>query len=375
MAAAALPARSFPLASETGATSLTSMPAEVDASWWRRHAHLVRDRDDQGSLRFQPGAPLEMPGPAVAPPAETAFEGLLGQEDLVARLRRMVEGSRRRGTALPHVLLAGPAGTDKTTLARGLAAAAGRPLVVVAASLVGDRAKLVRLLAGLSEGGLSEGSVLFLEEVNALSRPLLGILLQALSERRLTLVLSDGALTRHVTLTLPPFTLVAATTDESAIPRVLHSRFGLYEALLPHAEEVLAQVVRTAAAARGSQTSRSGALPEGTTRLDGPTGEQAHARLGNDDDDLDPAEQRYHAAPRDSRLPIPFSWLTRSVGTTQQILVKHLEPWPFDRRLVRSTLGGGTAALDGRCSRVGRLASDRGTPNVRQVPAGAFSTS
>jgi hypothetical protein len=147
--------------------TLTSMPAEVDASWWRRHAHLVRERGEHGSLRFEAGAPIDAPAPDVAPPApvDTAFAGLLGQAERVARLTRVAEGVRARGKRFPHVLLTGPAGTGKSTLARGIAVAAGRSIAEVSAPLVTDRATWG------PAGGLAEGSVLFLDEAHALRAP------------------------------------------------------------------------------------------------------------------------------------------------------------------------------------------------------------
>ena len=357
---AAAPTLSLPKLHESGVTFLASVPADVDAAWWRRHAHLVRDRGE-GSLRFERGAPLELPARCAPPPAETAFGGLLGQEDRVARLRRMVEGSRRRGKALPHLLLSGPAGTDKTALARGIAAAAGRSLVVAAVPSVGDRAALVRLLVESSEGGL-----LFLDEVNALSRPLLAILLQALSERRLTFVLSDGTLARHVALRLPPVTLIAGTTDEGAIPLALHSRFGLYEALLPRGEEVLVEDVRPEAATQPSPTRRV-AAPR-TARAARVPHREAPGPLVRALDDLAPDGWTLLDGPAVERT------LARSLGTTPRVLVERVEPRACAGTPVHTTHAGGTAAPDGRRSRMANLVGDGGAPNVRQALARAFSS-
>jgi Holliday junction DNA helicase RuvB len=349
-----------------------------------------------------------MQGPCVPPPAppEKAFEGVVGQEERVARLLRTVEASRARGQTFPHTLLTGPAGTGKTTLARGIAAACERPFVEIAAPAVVDRADLVRLLAGLAEG-----TVLFLDEFHLLARPLLDVLLQALAERRLSLVLSEGHLVRAITLRLPTFTLVAATTEDGAIPPALRSRFGLCESLVHYGEEALAQVVRDAAQAQGTQVTRGGALrlaraSRGTPRealrlvdraldettllhmttLDLSMVERALRNLGYDADDLDARERQYLALLRASPLPIPLSRLARALGTTAQTITECVEPWLFARGLVRTTLGGRVAApslhlvqtASGPHARrsPAKLPEEQGdAPNDRQEPGPALGTS
>lgn len=371
------------------AVTLASMPAEVDASWWRRHAHLVRERGEQGSLRFEAGTPIDAPAPDAAPPAprDTAFAGLVGQEERVARLTRVAEGVRARGKRFPHVLLTGPAGTGKSTLARGIAVAAGRSIAEVSAPLVTDRATWVRLLAGLAEG-----SVLFLDEAHALPRALLEVLLEAMAEHRLSLVLSDGVTARRIALKLPSFTLVAATTDEGAIPPALRSRFGLRETLVHYDADALAAVVRDAAAREGAQATPEGArrlaeaargtprealrlleralddaAADGEVRLDVSGVERALSGLGYDANGLDAGEQRYLAVLSESPTPVPLSRLARALGTTPRSLVEHVEPWLFLRGFARMTPGGRTTA-----PRVRLMAARAGAPNVRHIAPRAY---
>ncbi|HQY65532.1 MAG TPA: HNH endonuclease signature motif containing protein, partial [Polyangiaceae bacterium] len=94
-----------------GYVTLASIPAEVDATWWRRHAHLVRDRGERGNLSFTAGTPEEVPPPDVPAlaPATEAFAGLVGQEERIRRLRGTAEGVRAQGRRFPHTLLTGPA--------------------------------------------------------------------------------------------------------------------------------------------------------------------------------------------------------------------------------------------------------------------------
>jgi Holliday junction DNA helicase RuvB len=387
-------------APEGSEVTLASIPAEVDPTWWRKHAHLVRDRGEKGGLRFEAGLPDEGTEAAAVPTAtpERAFDGLVGQDERVARLRLALEAARLRGKPLAHVLLTGPAGTGKTTIARGLAAEAGRPLVEGWGSWVTDRAGWLRLLVDLPEG-----CVLFLDEGHTLPPPMMCDLLQALAERRLTLPLCDGVRSRSITLRLPTFTLVLATTDEGAIPPALRSRFGVREAMSHYGEAELAQLVGAAAAGHAPELTEAGArrmvraargtprealalldrvqghaLLNGEARLDVPAVERALAHLGCDADDLDPASQQYLEVLRASSAPMSLARLARTLGTTPHTLVEHVETWLFARGLVRMTRGGRLAAPYARRARAvgseARRAVHSGAPNVRRGFRTAAST-
>jgi Holliday junction DNA helicase RuvB len=274
-------------------------------------------------------------------------------------------------------------------LARGIATVAEQSLVEVAAPHLTDRVTLVRLLAGLPEG-----SVLFLDEVHALPPPLLEALLEAMGERRLSLVLSDGTRARRVTLRLPGFTLVAATTDEGSIPPALRSRFGLREILVHYGEQTLAEVVAQAATRAGAEATPDGArrlakaargtprealrllewalddaAATGVRRLDAEGVAGALARLGYDGEGLDQGERRYLQVLRESPVPVPLSRLARMLGTTPGALAEHVEPWLFLRGLVRMTPGGRTAG-----SYVRLLETQGGAPNVRHAARRALAT-
>ena len=165
--------------------TLDDVPEVVDAAWIRRHAGLIQCSGEQG-LALRPGTPAAdaLPAREAAPPlpAEPAFEGLVGRDDLLDRLRTERDGARALGEPFPHTLLTGPAGTGKTTLATGLATLLGARLVRTNGPLVRDVAVLLRLLASL--GG---GDVLFLDEVHAVPPAVLEILYQAMAEGRLSL--------------------------------------------------------------------------------------------------------------------------------------------------------------------------------------------
>ncbi len=375
--------------------TLERVPEVVDTAWWRAHAHLFRDRGEQGGLRFEAGiAMIEAAAPPSPPvsPAQ-AFAGLVGQEARVERLQAVAEGARARGRPFPHTLFTGPAGTGKTRLARGIAASLGRRPVEITAPLVTERATWVRLLASLEEG-----DVLFLDEAHALPRALVDTLLQALAEARLTLAVSDGVRARAITLVLPRFTLVAATTDEGRLPASFRSRFGLREPLVHYGPEELATLVRAAAQAQGAETTPEAArrLAEsargtprealrlldralddaaargvptaGTTHLDAAGAGGALTRLGYDPEGLDPTEHRYVEVLRESRTPVPLSRLSRMLGASPGTLVEHVEPYLFERGLVHMTLGGRAATP--RLRRTEASSGLAGAPNVRRISTG-----
>jgi hypothetical protein len=240
----------------------------LDAAWWRRHAHLVRDPDDYVVLSLEPGTAREVAEPdatpvsqdeaassgGVAHPGEPACGGLVNHERRVARLRGVAADAKAFGKAVPHVLLAGAERTLQATLARVIAAAAAKPLVEVAHPGSIDRLAAIGLLASLAEG-----TVLFVEEAQALPRPFLAVLLEALARGQLALELSDGARVRRFTLRLPAFTLVAGTPDAWAMPEALRACFGLRETLQFDRREVPAQPARPAPAAPTVEAPRRGA--------------------------------------------------------------------------------------------------------------------
>ncbi len=352
---------------EAPVVTLAQVPEVVDAGWWRRHAHLFRDRGDSAGLRFEAGVAegwVEAPGTVPTAAESEAFAGVVGQDERVQRLRTVARGAAARGKPFPHTLFSGPAGTGKTRLARGIATCLGRRTLEVSAPLVTERTTWLRLLASVEEGG-----VLFLDEAHALPRPLLEMLLEAMAEARLTLTVSDGVEARPVTLALARFTLVAATTEEGALSAALRSRFGLREPLVHYDTEALAKLLREAAAAQRAPTTDEAAqrlaqaargtprealrlldraldtcAAEGGRCLDGAAAERALTCLGYDQDGLDATEQRYVEVLRQSRVPVPLSRLSRILGASPSTLLEHVEPHLFERGLVRMTIAGRTAS-------------------------------
>ena len=166
----------------------------------------------------------------------------VNQEQVTEQLEVFIEATRRRGEPLDHVLLAGPPGLGKTSLAHIIAAELGTELVQTAGPALERKADVAAFLTALEPG-----SVFFIDEIHRLGRAIEETLYPAMEDRRLPVVLGQGAGARTVTLDLPPFTLVGATTRTGLLTTPLRDRFGLCHRLEHYAADHLAHIARRSA--------------------------------------------------------------------------------------------------------------------------------
>ena len=150
------------------------------------------------------------------------LDEFVGQEQLKGQLGLFIEAARRRGEPLDHVLLAGPPGLGKTSLAHITARELDVPLVQTAGPALERKGDVAAFLTALEPG-----SVFFIDEIHRLTRAVEETLYPAMEDRRLPIVLGQGAGARTVTLDLPPFTLVGATTRTGLLTTPLRERFGV----------------------------------------------------------------------------------------------------------------------------------------------------
>jgi holliday junction DNA helicase RuvB len=291
----------------------------------------------------------------------------VGQPSLREQLAVAIEAAAARGEALDHLLLAGPPGLGKTSLAQIVASELDVPFVQTAGPALERKGDIAAFLTALQPR-----SVFFVDEIHRLPRTLEETFYPAMEDRRLPITVGQGAGARVVTLELPPFTLIGATTRTGLLTTPLRDRFGIQARLEPYAVDDLAQIVRRSAAILGIAVEHDGALAiasrsRGTPRVanrllkrvrdyaevrgDGVVGAQgaqeALELLEVDARGLDRLDREILRAicVKFDGGPVGLSTLAVAVGEEQDTVEDVYEPYLLQQGLIKRTARGRIATL------------------------------
>jgi Holliday junction DNA helicase RuvB len=167
---------------------------------------------------------------------------VVGQERVCEQLSLVLEAARGRQRVPDHVLLSGPPGLGKTTLAMIIATEMNYPLRLTSGPAITHAGDLAAILSGLNEG-----DVLFVDEIHRMSRPAEEMLYMAMEDFRVDVVIGKGPGATAIPLEIPPFTLVGATTRAGLLPSPLRDRFGFTAHLEYYEPADLERIVRRSA--------------------------------------------------------------------------------------------------------------------------------
>ncbi|HSE08220.1 MAG TPA: Holliday junction branch migration DNA helicase RuvB [Nocardioidaceae bacterium] len=182
------------------------------------------------------------------------LEEVIGQERVREQLSLVLQAARKRQSPPDHVLLAGPPGLGKTTLAMIIAAEMSAPLRLTSGPAITHAGDLAAILSGMNEN-----DVLFVDEIHRMSRPAEEMLYMAMEDFRVDVVIGKGPGATAIPLEIPPFTLVGATTRAGLLPSPLRDRFGFTAHLEFYDPSDLELIVRRSAGLLGVELTGDGA--------------------------------------------------------------------------------------------------------------------
>lgn len=177
-----------------------------------------------------------------------SFADYVGQDRLKRNLKLAIDAAKKRDEPIDHVLLYGPPGLGKTTMATVIANEMGKSIRITAGPAIERAGDLASILTNLADG-----DVLFIDEIHRLSRTVEEVLYSAMEDFKLDIVIGKGPAARSVRLDLPKFTVIGATTRTGALAAPLRDRFGHIHRLEFYTPDEISQVISRAANILDSQ--------------------------------------------------------------------------------------------------------------------------
>jgi Holliday junction DNA helicase RuvB len=182
------------------------------------------------------------------------FANYIGQDRLKKNLQLAITAAKKRGEPLDHVLLYGPPGLGKTTMASVIANEMGAQIRITSGPAIERAGDLASLLTNLQDG-----DILFIDEIHRLHRTVEEVLYSAMEDYKLDIMLGKGPSARSLRLDLPRFTLIGATTRTGALAAPLRDRFGHIHRLEFYTSEQIAQIIERAAKILNVKIDKAGA--------------------------------------------------------------------------------------------------------------------
>jgi Holliday junction DNA helicase RuvB len=291
----------------------------------------------------------------------TSFDGFVGQERVVENLQTWIAAAKKGARPLDHILLTGPPGLGKTTLAHLVAGSLGARLVTTSGPVL---EKINDLAGQLTKIG--RGDVLFIDEVHRMRKNVEEYLYSAMEDFRIDINIDQGPYARSVSVPLQRFTLIGATTRAGLLTKPFRDRFGIQERLVPYEPKELEEIVRRSArvlehgiekdaaaliARRSRGTPRIAnrflsrvrdvAQATGKPTIDLGVAEHGLTMLGVDAEGLDELDRRILALLAETPgVPIGLKTLAVATGEEEGTIEEVYEPYLIVRGFVRKTARG-----------------------------------
>ena len=309
------------------------------------------------------------PGDVEATLRPQTLDDFIGQREVRENLRVFIQAARARAEALDHVLLFGPPGLGKTTLAQIVARELGVGFRATSGPVIAKAGDLAAVLTNLEPR-----DVLFIDEIHRLNPAIEEVLYPAMEDFQLDLIIGEGPAARSLRIDLPPFTLVGATTRSGLLTTPLRERFGIPLRLAFYTPEELEQIVGRAARVLTCATTPDGAREiagrsrgtpriagrllrrvrdfaavAGTLPVDARVADAGLQRLGVDRMGLDGLDRRYLRCIAESYGggPVGVETLAAALSEQRDTIEEVIEPFLLQQGLIQRTPRGRVLAAAG----------------------------